>query len=231
MSNRNGAEPVVVDVAALALRVPPESTGREIEVVCFWAFALPLIYDVGLPTAAYYVTRGLGGSAYLALLAGTLAAGLRVAHVAYWRRRLDAIAAFLLAVFGTGLALSFVTGSARLLLAKDSVPTATAGLIFLGTCLARRPLAYAWGRRIMARTAQQRRRWEAAWLTEPAFRRACYVVSLTWGCGLLCEAVGRLPLVYALPIDVMAGLSSLLSALTVSVLAAWTVWYARDVQR
>ncbi len=212
-------------------RSAPTVPVEEIDVPSWWAFVLPVVWDAGLPTAAYYVTRQIGGGAFVSLLAGTAVAGLRVGYVAARAHRLDAVAAFLLAVFGIGLALSFLTGNARFLLAKDSLPTAVAGLIFLGTCLAGRPLSYAWGKRMMARTPQKQRRWASMWETEPAFRRVFYVVSLAWGCGLLLEAAIRLPLVYGLPIDAMAGLSSVLSVVTVAVLASWTVWYARRVQQ
>lgn len=83
----------------------------------------------------------------------------------------------------------------------------------------------------MARTPALQRRWSDMWSTEAAFRRVCYVVSLAWGFGLLLEAGVRLTLVYAMPVDAMAGLSSALSLATVGLLAAWTVWYARWVQR
>ncbi len=49
--------------------------------------------------------------------------------------RLDGFAAFLMALFAVGFALSFATGDARFTLAKDSVGTGVAGLIFLGACL------------------------------------------------------------------------------------------------
>ena len=64
------------------------------------------------------------------------------------------------------------------LLPKDSVPPPTAGLIFLGSCVAGRPLAYAWGRRIMARTPVLQLRWTDMWSTRAGVRRVCYVVSL-----------------------------------------------------
>lgn len=208
-----------------------EPSGAAVEVPRARAFVLPMMWDAGLPTVAFYVVRAFGGAPYVSLLAGTAAAGARVLFVAARSGRLDAIAAFLLAVFGIGLALSFVTGDARFLLAKDSVPTASAGLIFLGSCVAGSPLAYAWGRRIVARTAVEQDRWSVMWSTQLGFRRVFYVVSLAWGFGLLLEAGVRLTLVYAMPVDAMAGLSSALSLATVGLLAAWTVWYARWVQR
>ncbi len=223
-----GATPETVDPIPQS---SPAGTVEEIDVPRWWAFVRPVVWDAGLPTAAYYVTRHVGGGAFASLLAGTAVAGMRVGYVAVRGRSLDAVAAFLLAVFGIGLALSFLTGSPRFLLAKDSFPTAVAGLIFLGTCIVGRPLSYAWGRRMIARTPQKQRRWDSMWDTEPAFRRVLYIVSLAWGCGLLLEAAIRLPLVYLLPIDAMAGLSSAVSVVAIAILATWTVWYARRAQR
>jgi hypothetical protein len=231
MAAENGLEGVVPETVETIPQRSPAVPVDEIDVPSWWAFVRPVVWDAGLPTAAYYATRQIGGSAFVSLLAGTAVAGLRVGYVAVRAHRLDAVAGFLLAIFGIGLALSFMTGSARFLLAKDSIPTAVAGLIFLGTCVAGRPLSYAWGMRMMARTPQKQHRWASMWRTEPAFRRVFYVVSLTWGCSLLLEAAIRLPLVYVLPIDAMAGLSSVISVVAVAVLAAWTVWYARRVQR
>lgn len=208
-----------------------DQAGEAVEVPHVRAFVLPMLWDVGLPTAAYYVARLSAGAPHMALLVATVAAGARVCFVAARSRRLDSIAAFLLAVFGIGFALSFVTGDARFLLAKDSIPTATAGLIFLGSCTIGSPLAYAWGRRIVARTPAVRQRWSVLWSTQSGFRRFFHVVSLAWGFGLLLEACVRLSLIYSIPIDAMAGLSSALSLGTVCLLAVWTVWYAHRVQR
>lgn len=202
-----------------------------VEVPGVRGFLLPALWDTGLPTAAYYLARAAGETPSLALLAATAIAGARVVFVASRSRCLDAIAAFLLVVFGVGLALSFSTGHARFLLAKDSVPTAVAGLIFIGSCTFGRPLAYAWAKRLMARTPELRTRWDALWSSQAAFRRACYLVSLIWGVGLLVEAGVRLLLIYLIPVDSMAGLSSALSLGTIAVLAMWTVWYTRWVQR
>jgi hypothetical protein len=92
-------------------------------------------------------------------------------------RRVDAFAAFLLAVFGTGVA----------------------GLIFLGTCLVGRPLTF--------------------------------VLAVGWGLGLLVEATVRIPLIYLLPIDVMAGLSQVLQLVAYGLLIVWTIAYVRRQRR
>ena len=76
-----------------------------------------LCYDVGLSVLAYFVAELLGASNYVSLLAGTVVSGLRVLWVALRQRRVDPFALFLLTLFGAGLAVSFVAGDARIILA------------------------------------------------------------------------------------------------------------------
>lgn len=219
------------DAAALPADDTEQESDENVDVPSWWRQLLPLVWDVGLPTGAYYLVRASGESPYLSLLAGTVVAGLRVGYVAVSSRKFDGFAAFLLTVFGVGLALAFVTGDARFLLAKDSVTTGVAGLIFLGTCLFGRPLCFYAAGRMLARTPGKRRHWESLWASSKEFRHLMLVMTLVWGFGQLAEAVVRLPLVYLLPIDVMAGLSSAMQIAAYVLLTLWTVWYVKWVQR
>ncbi|HKS50309.1 MAG TPA: VC0807 family protein [Pseudonocardiaceae bacterium] len=190
-----------------------------------------MLVEVGLPVLAYYGLHAAGVSDYRALLAATLVAGLRVAFVAVRNRRLDGFAAFLMVLFAVGLALSFVTGDARFLLAKDSIGTAVAGLIFLGTCVVGRPMTFYAAQRFAATTAEKRAWWNTRWQTTPAFRRGFRVMSVIWGVGLLLEAAVRIPLIYVLPIDIMVGLSTVLQVAALTLIMTWNVWYGRRMQR
>jgi hypothetical protein len=187
--------------------------------------------DIGLPVLAYYGLHALGVSDYRALLAGTVVAGLRVTFVALRDRRLDGFAAFLMAVFAVGLALSFATGDARFILAKDSVGTAAAGLIFLGTCVVGRPMTFYAAQRFSATTSEKRAWWNTRWQTTPAFRHGFRVTSVVWGIGLLTEAAVRIPLIYVLPIRVMVGLSTVLQVAVFTLLITWNVWYGKRMRR
>lgn len=190
-----------------------------------------ILLDVGLPLFAYYGLHAVGVSDYRALLAGTVVAGLRVAFVALRNRRLDGFAAFLMAVFAVGLALSFVTGDARFMLTKDSVGTAAAGLIFLGTCVIGRPMSFYAAQRFSATTTGAATWWNTMWETSPTFRRGFRVMSAVWGIGLLVEALVRIPLIYLLPINVMVGLSTVLQVAAFTLLIAWNIWYGKRMQR
>lgn len=52
-------------------------------------------------------------------------------------------------------------------------------------------------------------------------------MTLVWASGLLAESLARVPLVYLLPTDVMAGLSSLLLWGTIALLGVWGAWYGK----
>ncbi|GAA1668639.1 VC0807 family protein [Fodinicola feengrottensis] len=185
---------------------------------------LSLLWDVGLALIAYYGLRALGQSPFVSLLAGTIVSGLRVAWVAIKARRVDVFAGFLLAVFGVGLVLSFVTGSARFLLLKDSVGTGVAGLLFAGSCFVGRPLIFYAAKRMQGDGGA---RFEDLWATAEPFRKMFRLMSMVWGLGLLFEALVRIPLVFLLPIDVMTGLSSIMFIAAMVLLTVWTFGYVR----
>jgi len=176
------------------------------------ALIMGLGWDIVPPVAAYYACRALGADAWLALAAGGVAALLRVGVVVVTRRRLDGLAACLAGAFALLLAASAITGDPRVLLARESVLSGAAGLILLGSCMLGRPLMYALARRLDPT------------LHDPA---GFTTISLVWGAGLLIEAAVRVPLIYLLPIDVMAGISPLLQLGTVALLIGWTLRHRR----
>jgi hypothetical protein len=142
----------------------------------------------------------------------------------------DAFAAFWMTVYAVSLIAAFLTGDEKFLLVKDSFATAVAGLFFLGSCLAGRPLVYYSVRRLLAAQPERAARMEGMWDASPGYRRVFRVMSVVWGAGLLTEAAARVPLVYLLPTDVMAGLSSLMFATTMILLVAWNIWYGKRLQ-
>jgi len=186
-----------------------------------------VLTDVAPAVAAYYGCRAFGASEYLALLAAAGVGFLRVLYVALRQRKFDGFAAFTGTVFGLGLALSFIAGDPRLLLAVKSVTSAVAGLIFLGTCFTGRPAGFAVAKRFGAEDEETAQRWEVLYREVPAFRRVYLVMTVAWGVGLLAESVIRLPLVYLLPVDVAAGLSPVLLIGTIALLSWWSAWYGR----
>jgi hypothetical protein len=180
---------------------------------------LGLFWDVGLSLVAYYGLRAMGASPYVALLGGTVTAGLRILYVWLRTRRFDGFAAFMLVEFGVGLGFALLTGDARFLVAKESFSTALAGLIFLATCSYGRPMI--WHAAVRFQPAQ-REGLDGLWRTSPEFRRLFRMLTAVWGVGMLVEAAARVAVAYTLPVDTAAGLSQVLRFAAMALLVLWT---------
>jgi hypothetical protein len=179
-----------------------------------------LLWDVGLPVIAYFVAQLLGMSTYASLLTGTVVSALRMGWIAFRERRLDVFATFLLILFGTGFVLSFVTGDVRFLLAKDCATSAAAGIVFLVSCLIKRPLAYQAAKRFAGRAGQA----EFLRTADTAvMRRRWYLVSLVWGVGLVTDSTLRIAAAYLLPLNLAVDVSQALLVASYTLLLGWTV--------
>lgn len=129
---------------------------------------------------------------------------VRTVWAAVGERTVNALAALILVVNVVGLALSVVTGDARLMLVKDSAVSSTVGIGVLVALLFGRPLMSAglkpWiTKGEPARTAA----WDRLSVASARFRRAEKAFSLIWGTALLAECVTRVIAVYSVPVDTM----------------------------
>lgn len=181
-----------------------------------------LIVDIALPLIAYYALHALGASDWVALLAATAAAGVRLVVVTWWSRQVSWFSAVMLVFFWVGLGLALLGGEPRFLLLKDSFSTALLGALFLLSLATRRPFALA---AAQASRPSEAEALEHLYRAQPAGRRTFRISTLVWGAGLLGEAVTRVPLVYLLPVDVMVGLSTALLIGTMATLAGWNIVY------
>jgi intracellular septation protein A len=180
---------------------------------------LQMVWDVAAPIALFYVLRAAGVSTFAALLAGAVLPVVTTG--VYWLRdrRLEPMAAFVAAVMVLGLLVSLVSGDTRFMLAKDGWVTAVAGLSFLVSMWARRPLAYLGARPLLeGRFRSDGTSWETLWENEPAFRRIWRVSTAIWGVAMLLDAAARVVMSYTLPVSVVPGLGGLLWPVTLVLL-------------
>ncbi|MER7275475.1 VC0807 family protein [Dactylosporangium sp. NPDC000244] len=154
----------------------------------------------------------------------------RILWVATRARRFDVFAAVMLGVFLVGLGLSFLTGSPKFLLIKESFGTGIAGLAFVVSCFVGRPLIYHAALRMQEGDPAKAAEFEQKWRDLPGFRRSFRVMSATWGAGLLFDAAARIPLVLALSTSAAVTASTVLFIATMVILAAWQVRYIRRIQ-
>jgi hypothetical protein len=189
-----------------------------------------VVYDVGPSVLAYFVAELLGADTYGALLAGTVASGLRVSWVAVRQRRVEPFAVFLLALFGAGLALSFTTGNPRFILAKDAAMSTTAGLVLVISCIIKRPLAYYAALRFARSSGGAEHEEFQANAKTPVMRARWYRVSLVWGVSLLVDASLRIAVVYLLPIGIASNISQVLMIAVYALLFTWSVVTAKKTE-
>lgn len=186
---------------------------------------LRFLIDVGAPLAAYYGLRAAGVGVYVALLASTLLSAVTSVAPLLRGRKRDALATYMTCMMLLSVVVSFVAGSPRFLLAKEAWLTGAAGVWFLASLWARRPLAYLYTRPLLEGRLGWPGRWEELWDRFPRFRRMWRVSSVLWGIGTLADAAARVVMAYSLPVDAVPGLTTLLYGVTAGVLILVTNVY------
>jgi len=171
------------------------------------------------PFVTYQLATALGASELSALVWGAAFPLAGIALGFARRRRFDVISATSLAAIAVGLGGALLLHSARFLLVKDSLVSATIGLAFLGSLLAARPLIFVIGR---ARSPERTAVFDARW-ADPAFRRALRLMTAVWGGVLLAEAATRIVLSLVVAPGVLLAISPLLTLVFLGSVGLWTV--------
>ncbi|HZE41236.1 MAG TPA: VC0807 family protein [Stackebrandtia sp.] len=192
------------------------------------AAVIGILLDVLPPLIAYFGLRAFGVSTELALLGSTAVAALRVIFVAALTRQFDAIAGFVMAIYGLSAAMTLLSGDQRILLLRDSITTGVLALGLLISFAIRRPLIYYAAKRAGGPAGHAE--WETRWANEPGVRHTFMTLTMGWGLGLLAEALVRVPLIYVLKPDVVVGLSTVLQIATVAGLVVWSIKYVKGRQ-
>lgn len=176
-----------------------------------------LALDLGVSPLAYYGCVLGGVSTLRSLLVATVVAGLWLVAVTVHDRRADALAIFMLGMYGVMAALAVVTSDPRLLLTRDPLTSALAGLIFLASCTGGRPATAYLAHRLHGGPP----------VDEPRALRAHLVETAVLGAGLTAEALLRLVLVFTLPLATSATVVPPLEFAVLLPLIAWTAWHRR----
>ncbi|MFF4899972.1 VC0807 family protein [Streptomyces sp. NPDC001068] len=182
----------------------------------------PLIVDVAVPLGSYYFFKGaFGMSTFAALAWSSVVPAVRTVWGVVRERRVNGLAALILVVNVVGLALSFVSGDPRLMLAKDGAVSSTVGIGILVSVAVGRPMMTAGLKPFLVKGDAAR---EAAWerlasgtvAGSAEFLRKERVFSVIWGLMLLVECVARVVGAYTIPVDTMVWLSSLLLVVAIT---------------
>ena len=183
----------------------------------------PLLIDVGIPVGSYYLLRNaFGVSLWLSLALSSLGPAVRAIAGLLAERKLNLLAALMLAVNLTGIAVSFLAGDPRAMIAKDSIISSVIAFAILGSVVLRRPLMSAGLKPFMTRGEPRRTAaWDRLSAASPRFRRLELLFNTIWGLALLAECAARLAGAYTLPVTTMVWLGTVmaLGAIAVAIVA------------
>lgn len=184
------------------------------------------VLDVGVAIAAFQLTRGAGASEAVAYFVGS--AGPLLGSLAVWLRAREwSGASIAILAFTVLSAVAALVGShhADVLLYKDAVVTGLVGLVFAGSMLFPRPLAFYFGQRYATDgTHQGMEDWSGMW-RYPLFRHAQYVITAVWAAVYLLEAAGKAYLIHSVGFDAAYTWTQVLpwAATTVALLATFAI--------
>jgi hypothetical protein len=121
----------------------------------------PLLIDVGIPVGSCYLLRdAFGLSLWLSLALSSIGPAVRSITGLIAERKLNLLAVLILAVNLAGIAVSFLTGDPRAMIAKESIVSSVIAFAILGSVLLRRPLMTAGLKPFMTKGEPRR---TAAW--------------------------------------------------------------------
>ncbi|MEC0270314.1 VC0807 family protein [Paenibacillus anseongense] len=136
-------------------------------------------------------------------------------------RKLDAFGTLMLFTFLLTIVLVLLGGSEKILLVRESLITASVGLIFLASLFFRRPIMYYLALRFIS-TPHFAENWNYAY-----FRFVMKLMTFVWGIMLTMEAAVRVVMVYRLPTASYLALSNLVLYGFIGAAVLWTVIYRR----
>jgi hypothetical protein len=139
-----------------------------------------------------------------------------------------------ISVLMLAFAAAFVTGDARVLLARASLVTGLLGLACLISAArpaGMRPLAFYVICQFRGRDSAGAGRLEWAWQQRSGFRTGAILLTIIWGLACLLEAILRAVLAYRLPVEAMAAMSPALTVGFAIIIVGSTVAFGRLMRR
>jgi hypothetical protein len=193
---------------------------------------LTIAFEVVVPMVLFYGLRAAGVSQWWSLMAGVLVAGPYVAWTVARKRKVDLIALVTLSVLVLSVVLGLLSHNPRTLAIREGWTAALGGVFgawMLVTVVVGRPAQLTFGRTIaeIKRGAEGAAAWVDRWNHDARFRRGLRINTAAWGGVLLASAIVHIVLVYALPIDLISVVTTVVWFATLGCLITWHVWYIR----
>jgi hypothetical protein len=159
---------------------------------------LPILLDLIIPTAGYFLLHRAGLSDVWALTIAGSATAVNALLTTVRRGRLDALGLLIVAEIAVSVALVASTHDPRLILARPAIYLAVAGVVNLISCLAGRPLSYTAATPMATKGDPERAvAYERAWHHSAELRAIHRQLTAGIGLAMVAYAVLRVLIVYS----------------------------------
>lgn len=192
--------------------------------------AMIAVFDIAGPLITYSVMRHTGQGAVPALILSGIFPAVGVVLGFARHRQVDAVGILVLAGVAVGTVLGLVSGSARLMLAEGSAPTAIFGLACIGSLWTSRPLIFRFALEFVGADTPKGRDFTAHW-RYPGFRRVFRLFTVVWGAAYLAEAAVRVMIIEIAPVGTALLVSKVMPYAVAALLIVWTQAYGKRARR
>ncbi|GLY36005.1 hypothetical protein Amsp01_020290 [Amycolatopsis sp. NBRC 101858] len=166
--------------------------------------------EIAVPLGVYYGLHSLGASDFTALALSGVFPLARTLFQFAKHRTLNGLALVVLVTNVVGMLLTFVSGDARMMIAKDSIGSGITGVVILISAFTAQPIMTKALRPFLTHGKADH---EAAWeRLQPnnRFRTVLRRGSFIWGAGFILESAARVIGAFTLPVSTMVWLSTVL---------------------
>ena len=174
--------------------------------------------EIAVPLGVYYGLHSLGASDFTALALAGVFPLARTLYQFAKNRTINGLALVVLVTNVVGMLLTFVSGDARMMIAKDSIGSGITGLVILISAFTAQPIMTKALRPFLTHGKADH---EAAWdrlqnndRFTTVVRRSSYI----WGVGFVLESAARVAGAFTLPIATMVWLSTVVFVGTFAVI-------------
>lgn len=184
--------------------------------------------DIAVPLGVYYGLHALGASDFDALALSGVFPLARTLQQFAKTRTLNGLALVVLVVNVVGMLLTFVSGDARMMIAKDSIGSGVVGLVILVSAFTAQPIMTKAMRPFLTHGKEDH---EAAWerlLRDTRFTTVLRRSSYVWGVGFIVESALRVFGAFTLPVSTMVWLSTVIFVGSFAVIMAVAGAAARE---
>ncbi|GHO58122.1 VC0807 family protein [Ktedonobacter robiniae] len=212
-----------------SLQAQPETTQKASRTASIGSLVGSLLINGALPFIIYTLLKSYTNTSdLLALVASGVPSLLESIIGILRRKRIDLLAGIALAGIAASLIITFLGGSPKVYLIRESFFTVVFGLVFLLSLFFSRPLMFYFSRHFATGNHPKNIPWFDSLWQYRGFRTSMRVMTTVWGIGFLLEAAIRIYLVLALSTEQFLIISPFIIYGIIGILAVWTFFYSRQ---